>query len=587
MKKHRILLLLLSSFFGANAQEKKSIDTVKTEIVNVITTYNPKIADASKIKRTPELKLAEKSQKKQLQYHIFSVPVASTFVPKTGAVKSVDLGVRDRIYENYIAAGYGNYASPFFEASLLSNNSRSKKEMGLNAKYISSNQNIQNTSLTSKYSNFQTSLFYKQGERDFDWKITLNSEQNKYNWYGIPEFLKQSSILGMIAPQQRYNSFELIGDLDFKNSFIQNSIASLSYFSDGFHSSEILAKIRTKFRFPLNFIDKKLNSLLVNTQFEILKGNFKQNYVGDSKIDYSIATAKIQPSYRFRLQNISFRAGLQLAASFDTENSANNLLLYPDIEISTPIIVDFLTIYTGVTGDLKTNTYQGFSTENPYVSPTLFMTQTSEKQIFFLGTNASLNTDLNFHFKASYKNEEDKPLFVRNNSKSNGDNVLTNGVPLKGYEYGNSFQVVYDDVITTSFLGEVEYQATQKITAGASIQYDNYQLSNENEAWNLPALQASFFGDYQNGKWHANTTLFYVAERKDVGYSGTFFSERESIESINSFIDLNAIGGYRYNDRFSVFLKLNNLFNNNYQRFANFDVQGFQVLGGLTYQFDF
>ena len=58
MKKHSILLLLLSSFFGANAQEKKSIDTVKTEIVNVITTYNPKIADASKIKRTPELKKA-------------------------------------------------------------------------------------------------------------------------------------------------------------------------------------------------------------------------------------------------------------------------------------------------------------------------------------------------------------------------------------------------------------------------------------------------------------------------------------------------------------------------------------------------
>ena len=97
----------MSSFVVVNAQEKKSIDTVKTEIVTIITTYNPKIADASKIKRTPELTLSEKSKKRKLQYPIYSVPVASTFMPKTGTPKSVDLGKRDRIYKNYIAAGYG------------------------------------------------------------------------------------------------------------------------------------------------------------------------------------------------------------------------------------------------------------------------------------------------------------------------------------------------------------------------------------------------------------------------------------------------------------------------------------------------
>ena len=587
MKNRGILFLLLSSFVVVNAQEKKSIDTVKTEIVTIITTYNPKIADASKIKRTPELTLSEKSKKRKLQYPIYSVPVASTFMPKTGTPKSVDLGKRDRIYKNYIAAGYGNYSTPFLEAALRSNNSRNKSEMGLTAKYISSNQDIQNTSLTSSYSNFNTSLFYKQQERDFDWKITLNSAQDKYNWYGIPEFLKQTAILSEIVPQQKYNFTQLIGDLNFKNSFIENGTANLSYFSDAYKSVEILGLVQTKFNFPLDFIDRQLNALSVNTQFEIFKGNFKKDYVGDSEVNYSIITTKIQPSYRFSYEDISFKTGFKVAASFDTENNVTNQLLYPDVEISAPIIVNFLTIYAGVTGDLNTNTYRGFTAENPYVSPTLFMTQTSEKQHFFLGSNTSLNTEFSFHFKASYKNEEDKPLFVRNNSKSNGNTLLTNGKALEGYEYGNSFHVVYDDVTTTRLLAEVEYQATPKITTSATVQYDSYQLTNENEAWNLPQLQASILGTYQSGNWYASSTLYFMGERKDGTYSGTFLSNRDGIHSIDSFIDINVNGGYRFNDHFSVFLKLNNILNSSYQQFSNFDVQGFQALGGLTYQFDF
>jgi outer membrane receptor protein involved in Fe transport len=45
--------------------------------------------------------------------------------------------------------------------------------------------------------------------------------------------------------------------------------------------------------------------------------------------------------------------------------------------------------------------------------------------------------------------------------------------------------------------------------------------------------------------------------------------------------------GYRINDQFTVFAKGNNLFNQDYQRYLNFPVQGVQVLAGATYQFDF
>jgi outer membrane cobalamin receptor len=146
---------------------------------------------------------------------------------------------------------------------------------------------------------------------------------------------------------------------------------------------------------------------------------------------------------------------------------------------------------------------------------------------------------------------------------------------------------VYDDVKTTSVLAELTYDLTNRIAFSTNVQFDNFELTNQSEAWNLPTLQTSFTGKYKNPKWYANTNVFYVNERKDLLYSNVFPSSTNGLETLASFVDVNLNGGYHFNDEFSVFLKLNNMLNNNYQRFANFNVQGFQALAGITYKFDF
>ena len=589
MKKGSLLLLLFFSFLGLKAQGKKketAKDTVKTEVVNVITTYNPKIADANKIQRTPKIKLSEKSKKKQLKYSIFSVPVVSTFIPKTGVVKGIEVGVKERVYNNYIAGGFGNYSTPFIEAA-LHYDIHFKNEIGIYVKYLSSNENVKNTALTSTFSNFKTALFYKQQERYFDWKVTLNSAQNKYNWYGIPENLKASTAIETINSEQENNYFQLIGAFDFENPILENNTASISSFSDAYQSKEIQMQLGTTFNFSLDFINYGLNPLSIDTNIEVLKGFFKSNSTDSSEIDYSIITTKILPTYNFMLYNFSIKTGLKLFASVDTENSATNILVYPDVQVSKAIIKDAFILYTGISGDLKTNTYKSIHEENPYVSPTLFITQTSEKMNVFLGASGKINNTFSFNLKASYKDEEDTPFFIRNNSKSNGTNLITNNIPLENYEFGNSFRVSYDDVTTTLFLGEFEYEVSNKIATGATIEYNDYQVKNLKEAWNLPALQVAVFGKYKSEKWYATTNIFYVSERKTVAYNAPFPSSAISTDRLDSFVDFNINGGYHFNDAFSIFLKLNNVLNTNYQRFANFDVQGFQVLGGITYKFDF
>lgn len=587
MKKGFTLFLTCFIFLNFYAQKKKQpIDTVKTEVVNIVTKYNPKIADAKKIKKNPKIKLLKKNEKKKLEYTIFSAPVASTFIPKSGAVKGIDVGIKERIYKNYLALGFGNYTTPYFE-TYLHHSTRFKNEFGFNAKYLASENNVNNSILASNFSNFNIGAFYKQQVRYFDWKVSLNSERKLYNWYGLPNITFSEPTTNAINPEQEYNYFELIGHFTFKDSYIDYGKISATYFTDRYNSSEILAKFDSKLNLPLSYFFRSLNEISIRTSIEFLKGEFKSNYENTNSIKYATTTFKVKPEYKMSFLNFNIKTGLHLIASLDPENNSNNFFLIPDVLIHGPILKNYLNIYTGLSGDLHTNTFKNFTDENPYVSPTLFITQTLEKSNLFIGLNGKINSSLSFNFKASNKTEEDKPLFLRNASKSDGTNNAINGNTFKGYEYGNSFSIYYDDVKTTTILGEIEYDFSKNLSFSILGNYNIYTLKNALETWNLPAIEASFSAKYKKAKWFASSNIFYVSERQDALYNAQYPSSFKGIETINAFVDVNLNGGYHFNDKFSAFLKLNNILNTEYQRFANYNTQGFQVLGGITYKFDF
>jgi hypothetical protein len=582
MKTVFTLFLICFTFFSLNAQKKEQAkDTIKTEIVNIVTKYNPKIADAKKIKKNPKIKLLQKNEKKKLKYTIYAAPVASTFIPKSGVVKGIDVGVKERIYKNYIAAGFGNYATPYFEAFLY-HKTRYKNEFGFNAKYLSSEENVKNSVLNSNFSNINAGAFFKREERYFDWKVSLNAERNLYNWFGLPNTSFTEQTINAIKEEQIYNYFEMIGDFTFVDSYFDYSKITASYFTDSYKSAEIFAKFETKIDFPLDFISRNLNNISLKSSLELLQGKFTSDYAGLNKLNYAIYTAKINPEYKTTLAGFSLKLGAKLFGSFDTENNANNFLVYPDVHIEKPIIEKYLNIYGGVTGNLNTNTYKEFSNQNPYISPTLFITQTSEKYNAFIGFKGIINSDISFNLSANLKDEEDKPLFLRNNSKSNGN---TNS--FLGYEFGNSFNVIYDDVKTTSINTELKYDYSKNLSFALQGSYSIYSLKNALESWNLPTTEASFTSNYKQNKWYASTNIFYVSERKDALYNTIYKSNIIGNETVGSFVDVNLNGGYHFNDKFSAFLKLNNILDTNYQRFANYSTQGFQVLGGFTYKFDF
>ena len=575
------------SVVGIAAQDhSKKKDTVKTEVVEIETRYNPKIADANKIVKKPTIKILEKSKRKKLVYSIFSAPVASTFVPKTGVVKGIDVGVKERIFNNFVALGYGNYASPYTEM-YFHYNSKFENDFGLHFKYSGSQENLRNSVLNSTFSNIETTVFYSQNERFYKWKTYLSVNRNSYNWYGLPDLNFSTLAIGQIEEQQKYNQFNLGGEISFEDSKIEIVKFDLQYFTDAWNSSELYADGSAIFKFPVDFLFRNSNEISISTQMEYLRGRFQQSYSSDAPLDHHFLTLNASPRYQFKWGAIAIDLGTKLFLSFDIENDLQHFLVYPDVNVQFPIVKDFVSVYGGISGGLTTNNFASFTEQNPYVSPTLFMTQTNQKYHAFGGLNALATNDLSVHLGISRKNEEDKPLFIRNNSKSDGATTSLNGSDLNGFEYGNSFSVIYDDVITMTFSGELAYEASKYVSVSTSLRYHVFDTRNSAEAWNLPNTEASILAKFKKKNWYGSASINYFGDRKDALYSGIYPSNTIGIQTIAGFVDANLNGGYHLNDQFTVFVKMNNFINGKYQQFANFDVQGFQAILGLSYKFDF
>lgn len=580
-----VLTLCLCTFstivLAQNNNQAK--DTIKTEVINVVTSYTPTISDAFKIKKNPKIVLGKNSQKKQLKYQIFSAPVASTFIPKSGVAKGISMGVKERLYKNYFAAGYGNNATPFVE-TFLHHATRFKNDFGVYARYLSSENSIDNALLNSNFSNLSFGAYYQQEERYFTWKIGTNYQEDTYNWYGLPTAITFiPATLSAIESEQSYSNFDLEGDIVFEDFYINSVKAKVSSFSDALSSKELRFTLQPQFKISLKNIGRKFNDLILDSSIDYINGEFAQSYSSPNKFEFSFFTVGLMPKYNFEYNDFIFRLGTKLYFTSDLENKLSQVFIYPDVNIAYPLVANYVNVFLGAGGDLKSNTFKDFSQENPYISPTQFITQTNKKYEFYAGINGKLSQNVNYNLRASYSDEDDKAMFLRNNSKSDG--VNTTG--LLGYEYGNSFSVVYDDVKTLRFFGEFSVDVNRNLVVGANGEFNSYTLTNQAEAWNLPTMTSEVFANYKRNKWYAGANVFIVSERFDVNYSGIYPSSISGTQSLKSYVDVNLNGGYHFNDKFTAFVRLNNLTNADYQRFSNFQVQGFQVLGGISYKFDF
>lgn len=562
---------LLFIQFSAFSQEKQ----LDPEVVNIVRPFTPSISEAFKIKETPVLTDSVSTEKKEVEYSIFSVPVASTFTPAKGRATTVEKAKPIKLYDNYATLGFGNYTSILGEFSSNFEISRTDNA-GFFFRHNSSQGDIKDVELDNKYYDTGLDAYYTSRQRDATYRLEAGVEHQLYNWYGVPDIVYIQEPNLIIDPQQTYISGFAGGSLALDESFFEKATVNLRYLTDAFSSSEFNAVLKPEFLFPLENLTFKIDG-----DIDYLSGSFDNNYTNTSDIKYSYLNAGLAPSIAFINNDFSLLLGVAGYLSLNSENNDTDFLLYPKIAASYRLLDETVIVYAGAEGGLQQNSYYGFKEENPFVSPTLHIAPTQKLYEGFGGIKGKINNTVGYNVRISYGKDKDKALF-----QANPINLLAPG--LEGYQFGNSFNVVYDDVNTLGFFGELKVEVSDIFSLGINATYNNYSSDFQEEAWNLPELKASLFSDFNiTEKLYGGTSIFFVGEREDmVTYSVISGNRTNHQVTLDGYVDTNLHFGYRFTDRLSVFVKGSNLFSDNYQKWMNFPVQGIQGLAGVTYKFD-
>ncbi|WP_417558147.1 TonB-dependent receptor [Mesoflavibacter zeaxanthinifaciens] len=570
----QIILLFLSLITTVMLfSQERDQDTINTDVIDVIKPYTPTVSDAFKVKETPTLDDAETSAKKEVQYNIFSFPVASTFTPAKGKAAVVDKAKKVKLYDNYASLGVGTYTSIVGEVFLNHAIGRDQS-VSAHVAHQSSQGDVEDVLTDSGFSDSKLNLSYTNRNRDFTWSALGGFQYQTYNWYGLQQSLYDQTTADGLDVGHSFYTAHVGGDINFEDAIVNDGSVLFRRFGDDYSSGE------NRFKADVNGT-VTIQDLDINTGVfvDYLSGSFDRDYYSPTELNYGNFQVGVNPKLQLKQDDLTVDLGLKAVYFNDTEASDSKFFVYPDIAASYKLVDEILIVFAGVKGGLIQNNYHDFAQENPFVSPNLYVVPTDQQYNAFGGLRGKLSSNTSYTISGRYQAEKNKALFVNND-------VLATDQP---YTYGNSFGVTYDNVNTFSVAGEVNVDVNRNFTLGLKAEYFTYDVKNEEEAWNLPDIEASLFLDYQiDEHWFAGANLFYVGERKDLLFVPSLLAPpTNQVVTLDSYFDANAHVGYHITDRWSAFLKANNIASQNYNKWQNTPVQGIQILAGATYKFDF
>lgn len=572
--------LFLVAFQFSFAQKKE--ENIGSEVVNVVKPYTPTLSDAFKVQETPVLDDEGNAKKEKINYSIFSFPVASTFTPSKGKAEGVDKTKQAHLYDNYATLGFGNYRT--LNAELFVNQDLGNNDyVGGMFRHLSSQGGIKDVELDDRFYNSSIDLTYGANTNALSWNLDLGYKNQIYNWYGLPsEFGSNLSsndrafVVNGINAQHVYNTYSVGGKIDFNDGILNDANMKFSHFTDTYGSAENRFYIKPSLQFDI--MDESIKTNLI---VDYVAGSFEKNYLSTNAepLKYGYTNFGITPTFVMQEDDWTINIGAGVFYSLDNENSNNKFFVYPQVNASYKVVGDLMIFYAGAEGSLEQNSYLDFVNENPFLSPTLNIAPTDKQYDVFAGLKGKLSNSVSYNIKGSYVNERNKALFRSNDYNENTSN--------ENYAFGNSMQVVYDDMKTLSFSGDLKANFSDFVTFGISGTFNSYSNYIEQEAWNLPELKLNSNIDFNiTQKWFAGAAVFFVGERKD-SQLNTDFTNNSTTITLDSYFDVNAHVGYKHNDRLTGFIRANNITNQAYEKWLNYQVQGFQIVVGANYKFDF
>lgn len=533
--------------------------------VTIVAPYKPVISDAFKKSLQPKIPDTV-IQAPPIDYSITSEPVYTTYEISAIKPKLINVETTEEMRRNYLKAGFGNYTMPYVE---LFTNSLSSKDfsIGFHARHLSSTGDIEDYA-TSAFSQNEADLSVSRYFKESVFEGKLYYDRNVVHYYGFkPDEYTDS--LSDDDLRQRYSQFganlKLASNKRRNDELNYMAALHVYHLSDLYETSELniglRSNINTRNEF-FDFVDKQELGSDINIDFYNNK---------DTLLSQGTMVAELRPYLRLNFEFLDLTLGARGVMASD---SASDFYIYPDVRASYQVIPGYLRFYATVTGGLQRNSFRSVTDANPWVSSLFPLGFTSTKYDFKGGVTGKVDATLDYNFSVSYA-EVENMLFFNND-------FLMPYSPDFPQNFGNKFTGIYDDATVTTVSLELGYQQTRFFNLLLRAKYHDYQPATQAKPWHKPAFVASLSGKYLfNQKLSFSGDLFF----NSTTYAQVIDNGTTSIEENKAFADLNLGMEYRFNDRVSAFVNLNNVLATRYYRWYNYPSQRINAMGGFTFSF--
>ena len=540
---------IITTIFGilvcasANAQRKNPVDTTKKTVV-VTSAYKPSVRPASKINFSASTPPVDTSRPR-LQYNVPAQNLFFTYQPVS--LKPLALSVDTSVTwdnSNFVKLGFGNFSTPYLRAG-LSFGDGTGSMVNIHTKHISQKGNLPFQQYS--HSNADAIGTFNQSGSNVEWRGKVGFDKFTTYQYGFePDSLQFTKD----QLRNRFTGFNLSTGFRNKASneygISYNPSVELNLFQDNNKGKETSLLINA----PLTKTFGRVFGFNLGVTADIT--TFKR--FDDKKIKNNLYY--LTPEILFKSPNFNFTGGF--IPSWD--NQKFNLL--PNFNLLVKMTDERFVLQGGWKGYYMKNTYQSLAGFNPWISQPERLLNTRIKEQY-AGFKGSAGSHFTYNARVSYLNYSNAALLANDSID------------------GKSFVTIYEpEMKALRIHGEVAYTAQEKFSflAGATIsQYTGLQ---ENEkAWGLLPLEIT--GAL---RWQVLKDVNFKADL--FAWDGARYRNKAgSDQKSKAAFDLSTGVEFTVMPKLNLWVQFNNVLNNRYERWNQYEVLGFNVMGGIVYSF--
>ena len=525
------------------------IDTGKSQTINITSSYKPILKEPSKInfsgtqllplKDIPSLKYTIPRQNLYYAYSPISLRPLALDIDT-----SLSLGSR-----YYVKAGFGNLSAPYLNAAASFGDGKTSLITATAYYNGAKGKDIQFQDFSRLGAKLAASYFTDKNE------IFGNLAFNKQDWF---KYGYDHTLYNFTKDEIKHAMQDVEFQFGLKNTKANKAginyrpTVNIGYFTN----RDIVNELSVVANVP---IEKDISetwsaSVLFNadlTQQKVL--------IPSSATTINDNLITVTPSFNHQSEQLKLKAGMTPAWN------NGDFQLLPNISAEAKIADNNFYVTAGWVGRFIKNSYENLSTVNPYLLPAPNQANTRETE-YYGGIKAAIANNFIFNAKAGVVKYREAALYINDTSGIGREQnfLITNESKMRNFR-------IHTDI---SYMKENVFSLTGALTLNA---YNG--LKDNARAWHTLPMEVT-----GAARW---TPIKKLTLKSDLYlFSGTKYLLKGNTTRTNKGgTDLSLGASYDIKKNFGLWMDVNNVLNDKYERWNRYQVYGLNFMGGIILRF--